>query len=114
MTTVRRLDAPPSRAVVAAATKTLRDVFASLAKRDRLSNDELEALFERVDDALRLLPKRAWMLETLDRVVGKSKRRRHDSIFVLVALASAPGAEVRLVRLLDHPGAETRREAIQA
>ena len=114
MATVRRIDAPPSPAAISAATKTLRAVFASLAKRDRLSNDDLEALFEGVDDALRALPKRAWMLETLDRVVGRSKRRRHDSIFVLVALASAPGAEARLVGLLDHPSAEIRREVIQA
>ncbi len=114
MATVRRIDAPPTRAAVAAATKTLREVFASLAKRDRLSNDELEVLFERVDDSLRSLPKRGWMLDTLDRVVGKSKRRRHDSIFVLVALAAAPGAEARLLRLLNDPSAETRREVIRA
>jgi hypothetical protein len=112
--TVRRIDAPPTRAAVATATKTLREVFASLAKRDRLSNDELDVLFEQVDDSLRSLPKRDWMLDTLDRVVGKSKRRRHDSIFVLVALAAAPGAEARLLRLLNDPGAETRREVIQA
>jgi hypothetical protein len=114
MGTLRRLDAQPSRAVAAEATKALREIFASLAKRDRLSSEELEVLFERVDASLRTLPKRSWMFDALDRVVGKSKRRRRDSIFVLVALAAVPGAEARMLPLLRDSSVETRREAIQA
>src|SRR4051794_25274736 len=98
MTVVRELHAPPSKTEVLAVQKTLRRVLTSLAGRERLSNDELEALFERVDADLRTLPKRSWVFDVLDRVAGKSAKRKRDSIFVLVTLATAPGGEARLVR----------------
>ncbi len=100
--------------MVSAVAKTLREVLTSLAGRERLSNDDLELLFEQVDVKLGTLPKESWVFEVLDRVVGKSAQRKRDALFVLVTLASAPGAEARLLRYLEDPHASARLEVIGA
>ena len=89
-------------------------MLTSLAGRERLSNDELEVVFERVDAELRTLPKGSWVFDVLDRVVGKTAKRRRDAIFVLVTLASARGGEARLVRYLNDENAAVRLDAIAA
>jgi hypothetical protein len=114
MATVRRLHEPPTKAQLAAAKRTLRKVLTSLAGRGRLSNDDLEVLFERVDAELAKLPKRAWVFDVLDAVVGKSAQRKRDAIFVLVTLSSAPGADARILRHLRDPSARARLEVINA
>ena len=86
----------------------------SLAGRQRLSNDDLETLFERVDAKLGGLPKRGWVFDVLDRVVGRSAQRKRDAIFVLVTQATVPGGELRLVRYLDDRNARARLEVINA
>jgi hypothetical protein len=114
MATVRRIAEPSSKAAQSAATKTLRDVLTSLAGRNRLSNDDLELLFERVDAELATLPKQRWVFDALDRVIGKSAQRSRDAIFVIVTLVSVPGGEARLLRYLDDPSAAARLEVIAA
>jgi hypothetical protein len=104
----------PSKASVSAVTKTLRDVLTSLAGRQALSDDDLETLFEKVDAQLATLPKQSWVFDVLERVVGKSARRKADAPFVLVTLAGAPGAEARLLRFLEDPSARVRLEIIGA
>lgn len=114
MAVVRKLHEPPSRAAVSAVEKTLRRVLVSLAGRERLSNDDLEVLFERVDAELRTLPKGSWVFDVLDRVVGKNAKRKRDAIFVLVTLAAAPGGEARLLRYVNDESAAARLEVIGA
>ena len=114
MTVVRRLHEPPTKAATSAVEKTLRRVLVSLAGRERLSNDDLEALFERVDAELRTLPKGSWVFDVLDRVVGKSAKRKRDAIFVLVTLAAAPGGEARLLRYVNDENPAARLEVIGA
>jgi hypothetical protein len=111
---VTRAVEPPSKASVSAVTKTLRDVLLSLAGRQALSNDDLEVLFAKVDAQLATLPKQSWVFDVLERVVGKSARRKADAPFVLVTLAGAPGAEARLLRYLEDPNARVRLEIIGA
>jgi hypothetical protein len=111
---VRRIAEPPSEAAVATATKTIRAVMASLGKRRGLSNDDLEELFDRIDGELRALPARPWVLDVLDRVVGRSAQRKRDAIYVLVTLAGVRGAEERIVRRVEDANASVRLEVIGA
>jgi hypothetical protein len=111
---VRNIAEPPSKAAVDAATKTLRGVLGSLAKRQRLSNDDLEVLFEHVDADLRKLPAQRWVFDVLDRVVGKNAQRKRDAVFVLVTLGAVKGAEERLLRYVNDSNARTRLEVITA
>jgi hypothetical protein len=114
MAAVRNIAEPPSKAAVAVATKTLRGVLGSLAGRQRLSNDDLEALFERVDAELRTLPAQPWIFDVLERVVGKNAQRKRDAIFVLVTLAAVKGGEERLLRHVNDSNTDARREVITA
>lgn len=114
MTVVRKLHEPPSRGAIRAAEETFRRVLGALAGRERLSNEELEAVFERVDVELRALPKGSWVWGALDRVVGRSVKRKRDAIFVLVTLASTPGGDARLARYVNDKSAAVRLEAIAA
>jgi hypothetical protein len=75
MATVRHIDEPPNKAALSAVAGTLREVLTSLAGRQRLSNDDLEVLFAEVDAKLGTLPKRSWVFEVLDRVIGKNAKR---------------------------------------
>ncbi len=109
-----RLVALSSKVSVSTVTRTLRDVLTSLAGRQQLSNDDLETLFEQVDAKLATLPRQSWVFDVLDRVVGKNAQRKRDTPFVLVTLASAPGAEARLLRYLEDPNAGVRLEIIGA
>jgi hypothetical protein len=106
---MRNIESISSKVSVSAVTKTLRDVLTSLAGRQRLSNDDLETLFEQVDAKLATLPKQSWVFDVFDRVVGKNAQRKRDAPFVLVTLASAPGAEARLLRYLEDPNADIHR-----
>lgn len=99
---------------MSAAEKTLRRVLVSLAGRERLSNDDLEVLFARVDADLRTLPKGSWVFDALDRVVGKNVKRKRDAIFVVVTMAAAPGGEARLLRYVNDKNPATRVEVIGA
>jgi len=104
----------PERTARTRAASTIRGVLALLAKRSRLSNDELEDLFERVDDDLRTLPPEPWVFDVLDRVVGKSAAKKRDAIFVLVTLAAAEGAQERILRYLEDPSPAIRQEVVTA
>jgi len=114
MATVRHIDELPNKAALSAVAGTLREVLTSLAGRQRLPNDDLEVLFAEVDAKLGTLPKRSWVFEVLDRVIGKNAQRKRDAIFVVLTLASAPGGEARLLRYVDDPNAAVRLEVFGA
>jgi len=86
---------------------TLRELLDRLAGSRKLSNDEQEEIHDAVIAAARLLPGDGF-LDALDTVVGKSKSRRRESVYLLSEFTHLPEVVARIGEELKNPDAHWR------
>lgn len=91
----------------------VRKLLDRLVAAQSLSNDEAEVIGDDVLEAARNLP-RDGIVPIIDKAVGRSKRRRNMSIYLLGQLTDVPEAVARIGQMLDDPDSEVRSWAIQS
>jgi HEAT repeat protein len=83
-----------------------------LAACRRLSGDEQEEAYDEVADELRTVPEEG-ILEVIETAVGRSTRRRHAVVDILLPFAHLPEIQSLEADLLQDPDPKTRATAIQ-
>jgi len=77
-----------------------------------MENDEQEAVHDAVAAEVRVLP-RENVLEALDEVIGSSKKRKQESVYILSELSDVPGVVERVGQWLRDPDPQIRSWLIQ-
>jgi hypothetical protein len=90
----------------------LRELLDRLAGSRKLSNDEQEEIHDAVIAEARLLSGDGF-LEALDSVIGKSKSRRRESVYLLSEFTHLPEVVARIGEEFKNPDAHWRHWLVQ-
>jgi hypothetical protein len=90
----------------------VRRLLDCLVSSQRLSNDDKEVVYDEVAAEARTLS-RFGILDTLDKAIGQSKRRRQEAVYLLSHWPDAPEVIVRIGEWLTDPDAGARAALIQ-
>jgi HEAT repeat protein len=91
----------------------MREMLQSLVDGEDLSNDEQEVLYDAILEKSRTFP-REDVVRVIDKAVGKSKKRRKKSIYVLCSMTDVPEAVKRIEAAICDPDRNIRSWVIQA
>jgi HEAT repeat protein len=93
-------------------SRRIRKLLDRLAECETLPKDEREAVAGEVAAEARALP-REDVLRAIDRAVGRNKKRRLQSVYILAELRDVPEVIDRITAGLESPDAEWRSWVIQ-
>jgi hypothetical protein len=93
-------------------TERIRTLLERLVQSRRLSNDDREVIGDEIVAEARELP-REFILDALDKAIGRNKRRREEAVYLLSEWTDVPAVVDRIGEWINDPDPQWRNWLIQ-